>query len=190
MSTAAAKSVEPPPETGRRRRVPLGSQQYNEIAEFLYEEALLLDELRLEEWSNTLAEDLTYKAPLRMTRGAFEQEKSIIRTMSHFDETYGSIKARVMRLTKTKSAWAEDPPSRTRRLVTNILVDATDSPVDFEVTSYVLLARSRFEESDLGVLSLMRRDLVRKTDAGLKLAKREMLLDQSVLGMSNLAVFL
>ena len=38
----------------RPKRVPVGSPAYNEITEFLYEEAWLLDEIRLAECSNAV----------------------------------------------------------------------------------------------------------------------------------------
>jgi 3-phenylpropionate/cinnamic acid dioxygenase small subunit len=174
----------------RPARAPLGSSAYNTIAEFLYEEALLLDELRLVEWTQRLAEDLVYTAPLRQSRLFSEQQASIIRTVKHFDETYESLISRVGRLTQTSVAWAEDPPSRTRRLVTNILVDTTENPNEFDATSYVLLARSRFEQTDMMVLSMVRHDRIRKVGEHMKLARREIILDQSVLGMPNLAIFL
>ena len=108
----------------------------------------------------------------------------------HFDETYASIRGRVGRITDTRSAWAEDPPSRTRRLVTNILVDSTDDPDEFEVKSYLLCSRSRFEETNLLFLSCVRHDLLRRYDDGIKLARREIIVDQTVLGFPNLAIFL
>jgi 3-phenylpropionate/cinnamic acid dioxygenase small subunit len=191
-STQAA-AVAAPGETRaphRPNRVPLNSEAYARVAEFLYEEALLLDDLRLVDWTGLLTEDLIYTAPLRQTRHFSEHQLSIVRSVKHFDETYNSIMSRVGRLTESGSAWAEDPPSRTRRLVTNILVDATDNPDEFDVTSYVLLARSRFEESDMGILSMVRYDRLRMTGGRLKLARREIIIDQSVLGMPNLAVFL
>ncbi|MDB5869980.1 MAG: aromatic-ring-hydroxylating dioxygenase subunit beta, partial [Polaromonas sp.] len=40
-------------------RIPVGSEKYNRIVEFLYDEAQLLDDLKLREWSALLAEDLT-----------------------------------------------------------------------------------------------------------------------------------
>jgi 3-phenylpropionate/cinnamic acid dioxygenase small subunit len=182
--TPAAKAV------FRPNRIALGSQAYNAVAEFLYEEALLLDELRLVDWTDCLAEDLIYTAPLRQTRHFSDQQKSIVRTVKHFDETHASILSRVGRLTQTSVAWAEDPPSRTRRLVTNILVDATDKPDEFDATSYVLLARSRFEDTDMMVLSMVRYDRVRLVEGRMKLTKREIIIDQSVLGMPNFAIFL
>ena len=174
----------------RPRRVPVGSDVHNQISEFYFEEAFLLDEIRLVEWTERLTEDLAYSCPIRVTRSLAEQDKTIVRTVMHFDETYMSILGRVGRLTKTKSAWAEDPPSRTRRFVTNILVNATDNPDEFEVTNYLLCSRSRFEETDLKFMSAMRNDRMRRVNGEWKLCRREIILDQSVLGFPNLAIFL
>lgn len=190
MSTAVTAEAPAAAAPFRPRRVPVGSEVYNQIAEWLYEEALLLDEIRLAEWTDRLAEDLAYTCPMRVTRSLSEQQKAIVRTVKHFDETYLSILGRVGRLTNTKSAWAEDPPSRTRRLVTNLLVSATDNTDEFEATSYLLLTRSRFEENHFTFFSAVRNDLLRRSGDGWKLARREIIPDQSVLGTQNLAIFL
>ncbi|CAN5306408.1 3-phenylpropionate/cinnamic acid dioxygenase subunit beta [soil metagenome] len=174
----------------RPNRVPVGSPAYNQIAEFLYEEAWLLDEIRLKEWVARLDIDLRYTCPVRQTRSLAQHSQSIVRTVMHFDETYASIRGRVGRITDTKSAWAEDPPSRTRRLVTNILVESTEDPDEFEVKSYLLCSRSRFEETTLLMLSCVRHDLIRRHGASFKLARREIIVDQTVLGFPNLAIFL
>ena len=89
-----------------------------------------------------------------------------------------------------ESAWAEDPPSRTRRLVTNVLVEETDKPQEYSVRSYLLVTRSRFNFDEYDLISAERRDILRADGEGFKLAKREILLDQAVLGTPNLAIFL
>lgn len=189
--TAAANTAEVLEQApARPRRVPVGSEAYNQIAEFLYEEALILDEIRLTDWVKLLAEDLRYTCPLRHTRPLNDQQASIVRSVMHFDETYASIMGRVGRLTQTRSAWAEDPPSRTRRMVTNILVDGGEKPDEFAVTSYLLISRSRFDENNLLFLSAVRNDLLRRSGDGFKLARREIIIDQTVLGFPNLAIFL
>jgi 3-phenylpropionate/cinnamic acid dioxygenase small subunit len=174
----------------RPDRVPVGSPVYNQIAEFLYEEAWLLDEIRLAEWVARLDIDLRYTCPMRQTRSLKHHAESVVRTVMHFDETYASIRGRVGRITDTSSAWAEDPPSRTRRLVTNILVESTDDPDEFEVKSYLLCSRSRFDETTLLMLSCVRHDLLRRHGSSFKLARREIVIDQTVLGFPNLAIFL
>jgi 3-phenylpropionate/cinnamic acid dioxygenase small subunit len=172
-------------------RVPVGSEIYNRITEFLYDEARLLDQIRLTEWTKLLDTDLVYTAPLRETRTLVDQSKSVVRTVQHFHDNYRSIMGRVMRLTATKSAWAEDPPSRTRRLVTNVFVETTAKDDEFEVKSYLLVTRSRFNHDEYDLISGERHDLVRRAaDSSFKLARREIILDQAVLGTPNLAIFL
>ena len=173
-----------------RTRVPLGSAVYHAVVEFLYDEACLLDEIRLQEWGATLATDLVYGAPLRQTRPFATQEASVIRTMQHYHDNYRSIMGRIMRLTGTKSAWAEDPPSRTRRLVTNVLVYEGDAPGEYVVRSNLLVTRSRFNFDQLDLISGERHDVLRRDGASFKLARREIILDQAVLGTPNLAIFL
>lgn len=183
VATAAA-------DAGTARRVPVGSAIYNGIVEFLYDEAWLLDQIDLVAWGKMLATDLIYTVPLRQTMPLSQQAATIVRTTAHYHDDYRSISTRIARLTRTKSAWAEDPPSRTRRLVTNIRVTETGHADEFAVSSYLLMTRSRCESPDYHLLSGERRDVVRKTDDGFRLARREVILEQSVLGMPNLAVFL
>jgi 3-phenylpropionate/cinnamic acid dioxygenase small subunit len=97
---------------------------------------------------------------------------------------------RIMRLTATKSAWAEDPPSRTRRLVTNVMVEQGDQAGELRVRSYLLVTRSRFNFDEFDLISGERRDVLRLVDDRFKLARREIILDQAVLGTANLAIFL
>jgi 3-phenylpropionate/cinnamic acid dioxygenase small subunit len=171
-------------------RVRIGSPVYNGVLEFLYDEAAMLDEIRLQDWVATLAEDLVYTAPTRQTRPLARQELSVVRTMQHYDDDYRSIRGRVMRLTETKSAWAEDPPSRTRRLVTNVKVYETGRSGEYAVRSNLLVTRSRFNFDQFDLISGERRDLVRAKGESFLLARREILLDQVVLGTPNLAIFL
>lgn len=170
-------------------RVPVGSPVYNQIVEFLYEEAALLDQIKLQEWGARLATDLVYSAPLRETRGSSHQAATYVRTMQHFHDDYRSVMGRIMRLSG-KSAWAEDPPSRTRRLVTNVMVETTAKADEFAVVSYLLVTRSRFNFDQYDLISAERHDVLRRDGATFKLAKREILLDQAVLGTPNLAIFL
>jgi 3-phenylpropionate/cinnamic acid dioxygenase small subunit len=178
----------PPTATGKR--LATGSDQYNQVVEFLYDEAALLDQMRFHDWQKLLAEDLSYTAPLRITRQGVQRDRTVIRTTQHYDEDYTSIKHRIERL-DTKSAWAEDPPSRTRRFVSNVRVWEAAVPGEFEVESYLLLTRSRQEQTELVKISGVRYDLLRSVSGGsFQLARRETILDQGVLGMLNIALFL
>ena len=171
-----------------RKRVPLGSEIYNRLLETLYDEAAMLDERRFDDWAAMLAQDIIYIAPIRITRTGKNRDLDVMRTMFHFDEDYGSLQMRLGRL--QKSAWAEDPPSRCRRFVTNVRVAECDTAGEYEVVSYLYLERSRGDNPENEQLTAERRDVWRDVDGEYKLARREIIVDQSVLGMSNLAVFL
>ena len=96
--------------------------------------------------------------------------------------------ARVERL-EGGHAWTEDPPSRTRRFVTNVRAHVAGSG-ELDVDSYILLYRSRADDRPAEVLSAARRDRLRAAGHGWLLARREITVDDAVLRMQNLALFL
>lgn len=180
----------PVPPVDSTKRLPVGSDTYNEIVMHLYDEAELLDDLRFSEWLETLAEDLEYNVPLRHTRPSRETDKSVIRTVQHMHDDYPSMRLRLMRLTDTNSAWGEDPPSRCRRLVSNVRAYATSNSNEYRVDSYMLLTRSRFDSDAFDLIPCKRHDVLRRENEKWKLARREVILDQAVLGTPNLGIFL
>src|SRR6516164_848083 len=95
------------------------------------------------------------------------------------DETKKTLEGRVARL-ETGMAWAEDPPSRTRHLITNIEVQSGDAESELTANSNFIVYRSRSEtEQDFYVGA--RRDLLRRIDGSLKISSRRIVLDQNVL---------
>ncbi|KAI5913319.1 MULTISPECIES: aromatic-ring-hydroxylating dioxygenase subunit beta [Rhodocyclales] len=180
----------PLPPSIKANRIPSGSDTYNEVLDFLYDEAEMLDNLRLGEWAELLTKDLEYNAPLRHTRSTSQFDQTYSRNVQHLHENYGSMLMRVKRITDTKSAWGEDPPSRIKRLVTNVRVYRIDDSDDLKVESYLLLTRSRFDFDYFDLIPCVRHDILRREDGALKLARREILLDQVVIGTPNLGVIL
>jgi phthalate 3,4-dioxygenase beta subunit len=106
--------------------------------------------------------------------------------MGHFDEDMYALRKRVQRLA-TDHAWTEDPPSRTRHFVTNVRTFRHDG---LRVESALLLFRSRGDTREADLISAGRADLLRETPGGLRLARREITVDEAVLRTQNLAVFL
>lgn len=158
-----------------------------EIEDFYYIEAELLDERRWEEWLELFAPELEYTAPIRVSRKS--PASDIIDELGHFDDTMASLTLRAKRL-RTDVAWCEDPPSHTRRLITNLRVRPTDDPDRLQVRTNMLLFRSR---GDMGAYDLIvgeRQDVLRREGVGWLIAKRRIVLDQSSLGTKNLGVFL
>ena len=91
----------------------------------------------------------------------------------------------------TDHAWTEDPPSRTRHFVTNVRTFAAADGDDLRVESALLLFRSRGDRASPTCSRRGRRDLLRGGPPdGLRLARREITVDESVLRTQNLAVFL
>lgn len=157
-------------------------------AAFLYREAELLDDFKFPEWLETcLHPDLTYLMPTRVSRERSSGASEFSPDSYHMKDTFGSMKVRVDRL-MTEHAWAEDPPSRTRRLITNVRVAGTrERPT---VKSNLLLYRSQGPTAEYDLIVAERHDELAETDDGLRLADRLVLLSHSVLGTPNLGVFI
>jgi 3-phenylpropionate/cinnamic acid dioxygenase small subunit len=178
--------------TAGLERIHVGDPIHFEIVEWLEDEATRLDDNELMEWFGLMAMDLSYRMPVRSTKERADGSE-FSETMFHFDEDIMSLGTKVVRLAQTQTAWAEKPPSRTRRFVTNIKVfrrPVGSEGEEFEVRSSVLLIRNRYQESQLEFLSARRTDVIRRTDEGFKLAARQIFADQATLGVQNLAVFL
>jgi len=171
------------------QRVHYGEPEHFEIVEFLEDEATLLDSGKLMEWLGLMAVDVRYQMPVRSTRDQIDLSE-FSTGMFMFDETIMTLGIKATRLAATTSAWAEKPPSRTRRHITNIRVFRTAVDGEYEVTSSLLLLRNRYQEHNYEIISARRVDTLRRLDGTLKIAKRVIYSDQASLGTQNLAVFL
>jgi 3-phenylpropionate/cinnamic acid dioxygenase small subunit len=161
---------------------------YGEVLDFLYAEAALLDAGDLEAWLGLLAEDVTYRLPLRVnrrTRGEGDRSDAT----EIFSDDLASLRVRAARL-RTAFAWAETPPSRTRHLVTNVRVWRAAAAHELDVVSYFLVYRNRSTAPSADLFSGERQDRLRRVDGGWKLAARLITLDQAVVGARNISVLL
>jgi 3-phenylpropionate/cinnamic acid dioxygenase small subunit len=167
-----------------------------EVEQFYYEEADLLDAGRYTDWLDLLAEDLDYWMPTRTNRLRRQQALSVAARgeAAFYDETKESLAWRIRRF-DSGMAWAEDPPSRTRHLVTNVLVRHVDPAENADFTDADLLVRSAFLvyrnrlERDENVFAGGRTDILRRTPDGLRVARRTILLDQNILQAKNISTF-
>src|SRR5690606_42110965 len=78
--------------------VAVGSAEYSAILTFLYEEAALLDQLRLNERGARLATDLVYTAPLRHTRLGVDHAESSVPSVTRFHADYRAVVGRSLQL--------------------------------------------------------------------------------------------
>lgn len=175
---------------------------WRQIERFLYREARLLDERRFREWSDLWTEDARYWMPVRSTRvpkgskamvpmnpDSYEDEELAKEgELAYLDETKETILLRIQRL-ETGMAWSEIPPSRTRRIISNIEVEREEANGEVGASSNFIVYRNRREhEQDFFVGR--REDVLRKIDGQWKISRRKVILDQSILMSKDLSIFL
>ena len=164
-----------------------------EIEQFLYHEAELLDERRYEEWLELFAEDAQYFMPMRRNVPHDEPEREFTRAgfdVNWFDEGKDTLTRRVKQIL-TGIHWAEEPPSRICHMISNVqVVIAPSGSASGEVTvkSRFLVYRNRVE-TETDFLVGKREDVLRRVNGGWQIARRKIILDQNVLLAKNLTVF-
>ena len=143
-----------------------------EVEDFLYEEAALLDEWRLDEWLSFFTEDARYVVP---TTDLPESDPR--QDMVFIDDDIVRLRARVVRL-NSRHAHREYPSSRTRRFISNVRVKETDAN-ELTVKANALVYRFRAGEGDPYVGHYEYN--LRRVDGGLKISYRRAVLDLEAL---------
>jgi 3-phenylpropionate/cinnamic acid dioxygenase small subunit len=178
----------------------MSDELQREVEQFLFREARLLDERRFDEWLALLTDDVRYWMAARSNRYPRRSKAISILDPARYveddmargdelailDETKQTLIGRVRRL-DTGMAWAEDPPSRTRHLISNVELASADGAAA-EVCSNFIVYRSRGEtEQDFYVGA--RRDRLRRAGGSWQIAERKVTLDQNVLLAKNVSIF-
>jgi 3-phenylpropionate/cinnamic acid dioxygenase small subunit len=154
----------------------------DDVEQFLYHEAALLDERRFDDWLELLADDIHYHMPIRRNVKFGQQSRENTNAefeISWFDEGKRTLSGRVRQI-MTGVHWCEEPFSRIRHIVSNVQVVAVrDEEVDVKSNFFVWQNRLQDEVN----LFVGRREDVLRSDAktGWKVRKRLILLDQNVL---------
>jgi 3-phenylpropionate/trans-cinnamate dioxygenase beta subunit len=87
----------------------------------------------------------------------------------------------------TGQAWAEEPPSRTRRLVTNLRIEEAAGGI--RALSNLLLYRTR-HDADVQIFVASRDDVLRRDgERDWLIARRTIVLDATTVPGHNLSVF-
>lgn len=164
--------------------------QYD-IEQFLYREAQLLDNRDFEQWLNILADDLHYFMPMRTNRGRREMalEYTSEKEAAYFNDDKPFMTARIRKL-RSGFSWSEDPPSRTRHIVSNVLIEEELPNACYRVSSAFILYRNRLERQ-VDIFAGERRDVLRRIEGNqqFQIVSRKILLDQSTLLSNNLSIF-
>ena len=154
------------------RSVSAGEIRRAEIEDFLYHEAALLDAWRLDDWLALLTEDATYRVPSNDAPSA--DPASALFTIA--DDMH-RLRGRVTRL-KDPHAHAEFPPSRTRRMISNIRI-LERRPLIVEAN--FIVHRFRANESVRQYVGRYRYEL-QVNDGKIRIRRREAILDAMELG--------
>lgn len=171
-----------------------------EVEQFYNAEAEMLDSRRFDAWLDLLADDIRYWMPLASNQeaGNWAAEYSVEgKDLNWFDEGKFELEQRVKQI-QTGLHWAEEPVSRTTHMFSNLQVDNGDDGT-IRTSCRFLVYRNRTEvETDFYVgkrRDHLRRDPLRRdplrqrSGGGLKIVRREVLLDQNVLLSKNLTTF-
>ena len=167
--------------------LPYSDPRHQSAAQFLVEEAHLLDSADFEAWLELMDPQVRYRMPVRVTAVKAADEADV-QTMDHFDEDWYSLSKRVQRF-GTDYAWTEDPQSRVRHHISNVRTFEGEGG-ELIVESAVLLYRSRGDRTAPSLLSAGRTDVLVSTPHGMRLRSRDIEIDESVLRTQNLAIFL
>jgi 3-phenylpropionate/cinnamic acid dioxygenase small subunit len=166
----------------RNHRV--STELQHEVEQFFYREAELLDDGKFREWLDLVAEDIEYTVGTRPTVDPFSPD-SVPPSLA-FEDNKESLTWRVKR-SETGMAWAEEPPSRTRYLITNVRIN--DGGERLTVRTNFVLYRNRLETSEHFLVG-SREDILRRGSEGeLLIARRAVTLDQNVILSNNLSMF-
>jgi p-cumate 2,3-dioxygenase beta subunit len=139
MESVDDRTSDSPCEESGMNAAELPSRQ--EVEDLLYREASLLDEWRLEEWLELLTEDAIYQIPPTDV-----PEGDARNTLFIIADDALRIRSRVKQLLG-KSAWAENPHSRTRRMITNVRVLGAEDE-NILITANFAVHRMRYESVD------------------------------------------
>ena len=166
-----------------------------DIEDFYFREADLLDDRRFRDWLDILDDDITYFMPIRRNvkfgQHAARENTRIGEGISWFNEDKWTLTKRVEQIL-TGVHYAEEPLSRICHMVSNVQIRGVrpdlEQPQEIDVTSRFLIYQNRVEYETYTFVG-RRNDMLRMTDAGWKVAKREILLEQNILLAKNLTMF-
>jgi 3-phenylpropionate/trans-cinnamate dioxygenase subunit beta len=159
---------------------------YVEIQRFLYREAALLDRREYNAWLSLVTEDIHYRVTASVARdaGAAAVEYAIV------DEKMIGLKSRIDQISNPRLTRAENPPSLTRRVVSNIEANHSEKEGEFSVVSYLLAYRSRPSAPEGGFYVAVRHDTLRRNDTDWRLARRNVQLDHTMIFNGSLSTLL
>ncbi len=151
-----------------------------EVEAFLFREARLADESRYDEWLALWADDALYWVPANRDEYDPNRHVSII----YADRL--RLEDRIDRL-KSGAAWAQEPRSRLRRIISNVEIESQDADGEVLVRSNFVLGELRRGRQTVYFAHQILR--LRRTEDGFKLIYKKVELlnnDEPIHNMSFL----
>ena len=152
-----------------------------EIEAFLYKEARLADENRYDEWTALWTDDAIYWIPANIDDYDPREHISIV-----YDDRE-RLQDRIDRL-KSGAAWAQEPRSRIRRVVSNIEIEPPDVKGEINTSSNFVLGDLRRGMQTVYFARQIHR--LRPSSEGLKLAYKKVMLLNNNEPIHNLSFIL
>ena len=171
-----------------------GMMRLIQVQQWLYREARMLDERRYDWWLELLDDRIRYRVPSRCSirqgqvkdfaSWSVDRELDCEGSLALVDDDLVGLQLRIARL-QTGMAWAETPPSMTRRLVSNVMILDNDADAMLSVVSTLFLAKHRSDDRVL--FTAERRDRLVISGEDFRLRERYVVLDDVVLAGENLS---
>lgn len=152
-----------------------------EVEDFLFHDAELLDAWKLDEWLELTTDDMAYYVPPNEKPDA--DHRHVLFTVA--DDKI-RLKERVIRL-KDQGCHVEYPPSRTRRIVSNVRVRELDGQI--LVRANFIVHRFR-RNHDIRVFVGEYRHILVRQNGTLKFKERRAILDAEELGAMGSVSFI
>ena len=153
-----------------------------EVEDFLFHEAALLDDWKLDDWLALLTEDAAYYVPSNDAPASNHRNALFM-----VADDANRIHARVKRLKDTQ-AHAEFPHSRTRRMISNVRITGTEGDSMTVEANFVVhrFRRGAPERKFVGKYMY----ILKISGETLKIAERRAILDSTELGAMGAVSFI
>lgn len=161
------------------------------VGVFLSQESEAMDNRDFAAWLDLVEDDFSYQVPVPRTPDNPFSPHYDNRSML-IDESRWSLEGQWFRRLDREIfelSWAENPPVRFRHFVTNVRVRLTDDPGVLDVRSNVMLIGTRQSDAPK-YISGERTDVIRIYDDRYRLARRWVVLDQTVIDFPQLRIML
>ncbi len=155
--------------------------EYRAVVELLYREARLADEARYAEWLALWTEDGVYWVPATTDPAARPDQH-----LSHIYDNRARIDTRV-KLLQTGHRYSQEPPSRMRRLLSNVEVTRSDDGELVAESNFILAELSVQAGHEMHWWAGRTTHRLRRVDGHLRMSDKKVVLVNAAEPLPNLS---